>query len=210
MHMQSYFTPAEPQRFELELKRSRFLTSIGPVPNKTEAKDFIQKLRDEFPDANHHCWAMVAGRPDDVYQQDQSDDGEPKGTAGKPMLNVLQHSGLGNIVVVVTRYFGGIKLGAGGLVRAYTQCVSEALKELKTVECLIRAEISIELPYSLLDSLEHAIKDTNIEIVDKFFTDNIKLNLLVSEKDKKLLDEIISTIGNGVIQIINKEAKSST
>ena len=210
MHMQSYFTPAEPQRFELELKRSRFLTSIGPVPNKTEAKDFIQKLRDEFPDANHHCWAMVAGRPDDVYQQDQSDDGEPKGTAGKPMLNVLQHSGLGNIVVVVTRYFGGIKLGAGGLVRAYTQCVSEALKELKTVEFLIRAEISIELPYSRLDSLEHAIKDTNIEIVDKFFTDNIKLNLLVSEKDKKLLDEIISTIGNGVIQIINKEANSST
>ena len=201
--MQSYFTPSEPQRFELELKRSRFLTSIGPVPNKAEAKDFIQKLRDEFPDANHHCWAMVAGRPDDVYQQDQSDDGEPKGTAGKPMLNLLQHSGLGNTVVVVTRYFGGVKLGAGGLVRAYTQCVSESLKELKTVEFLIREPIEIKLPYSLLDSFEHAIKDTNIEITEKIFTESIRLNLLVSEKDLKSLDEIINSIGNGVIKIIS-------
>ena len=205
MHMQSYFTPSEPQRFELELKRSRFLTSIGPVPNKTEAKDFIQKLRDEFPDANHHCWAMVAGRPDDVYQQDQNDDGEPKGTAGKPMLNVLQHSGLGNIVVVVTRYFGGIKLGAGGLVRAYTQSVSEALKELKTVEFLIRESVEIELPYSLLDSFEHAIKVSNIEITEKIFTANINLKLLVSENDRKLLDEIISSIGNGSISIRKNE-----
>ena len=133
---------------------------------------------------------MIAGLPTDVYQHDQSDDGEPKGTAGKPMLNVLQHSDLGNIVVVVTRYFGGIKLGAGGLVRAYSQCVSEALKELSTIEFLIRDELRIKLAYSLLDSLEHAIKELNIEISDKQFSDTIHMKLLVSKSDKALLDEI--------------------
>ena len=201
--MQSYFTPSEQQRFELEIKRSRFITSISPVADKSEAKNYIQKLRNEFPDANHHCWAMIAGLPTDVYQHDQSDDGEPKGTAGKPMLNVLQHSDLGNIVVVVTRYFGGIKLGAGGLVRAYTQCVSEALKELNTIEFLIRDELRIKLAYSLLDSLEHAIKELNIEISDKQFSDTIHMKLLVSKSDKALLDEILNSIGNGTIEILS-------
>lgn len=201
--MQSYFTPSELQRFEFEIKRSRFITSISPVTDKAEAKNYIQKLRNEFPDANHHCWAMIAGLPTDVYQHDQSDDGEPKGTAGKPMLNVLQHSGLGNIVVVVTRYFGGIKLGAGGLVRAYTQCVSEALKELKTIEFLIRDELKIKLAYSLLDSLEHAIKELSIEITDKQFSDTIHMKLLVSKSDKALLDKILNSIGNGTIEILS-------
>lgn len=201
--MQSYFTPSEAQRFELEIKRSRFITSISPVNDKSEAKIYIHSLREEFPDANHHCWAMIAGMPDDVYQHDQSDDGEPKGTAGKPMLNVLQHSALGNIVVVVTRYFGGTKLGAGGLVRAYTQCVSEALKKLETTEFLIRDEIQIALPYSMLDSLKHAIRELNIEIIDSQFSENIQLKILVSKKDKKLLDEIISSVGNGAIEILS-------
>ncbi len=200
--MQSFFIPTEAQRFEIDIKRSRFITSISPVANKSEAKIFIQKLRSEFPDANHHCWAMIAGMPNDVYQYDQSDDGEPKGTAGKPMLNVLQHSGLGNVVVVVTRYFGGVKLGAGGLVRAYTQSVSEALKELKTSEFLIRDELDIKLPYSMLDSIEHAIKEHNIEIVQKEFTDFIQMKILVSRKDKTLLDEIINSVGNGAIEIL--------
>ena len=202
--MQSYFIPSHQQRFELEIKRSRFITSIKQVSNKLEAKAFIKTLREEFQDANHHCWAVIAGRPDDIYQQDQSDDGEPKGTAGKPMLNVLQHSNLGNLVVVVTRYFGGIKLGAGGLVRAYTQCVSESLKELKTVEFLIRDAVQIQLPYSMLDSLEYAFKNTNIEITDKTFTESIKLNLLVSKNDKSLLKNIVDTIGNGNIVISEK------
>ena len=202
--MQSYFIPSHQQRFELEIKRSRFITSITQVCNKPEAKAFIKILREEFPDANHHCWAMIAGRPNEIYQQDQSDDGEPKGTAGKPMLNVLQHSDLGNIVVVVTRYFGGIKLGAGGLVRAYTQCVSESLKELKTIEFLIRDVIQIDLPYSMLDRLEHAFKNTNIEISEKIFTERIKLNLLVSKNDKSLLKDIADTIGNGNIVISEK------
>jgi len=201
--MQSYFIPLGTQRFELIIKRSKFITTISSVSDKSLAKVFIQSVRDEFLDANHNCWAIIAGNPDDIYQFDQSDDGEPKGTAGKPMLNVLQHSGLGNIAVVVTRYFGGIKLGAGGLVRAYTQCVSEALKQLKLTEFLIREVIEIEMPYSLLDSFSHAIKETNIEISNKTFTERIQLSLLVSETDKALLEDLSLSIGNGQITIAN-------
>ena len=199
--MASYFTPSQTQHFELEIKRSRFISSIATVESKAHAKNFIQSLREQYPDANHHCWAMIAGQPDDVYQQDQSDDGEPKGTAGKPMLNVLQHSGLGNIVVVVTRYFGGIKLGAGGLVRAYTQCVSEALKTLETSECFILDKIRIELPYSLLDSLEHWLKETNIEIGERVFTDSIQLILLVPIAEKNELIVKLDQLGQGKISI---------
>ena len=204
--MDSYLTPSHQQDFELGIKRSRFITSINNIENREQAKEFIQSIKLQYPDANHHCWAFIAGRPDDVYGQDQSDDGEPKGTAGKPMLNVLQHSGLGNIVVVVTRYFGGIKLGAGGLVRAYTQAVSEPLKDLKTNECYIRETINITLPYSLLDSLEHWLKKTNISIGDKNFTDIIQLQLSVPKSEKKKLLDKIQELGMGKIEIQKKQS----
>ena len=201
--MDSFLIPARSQQFDLEIKRSKFITSISAVDSKTDAKLFIESVRNLFPDANHHCWAMVAGQPDDVYQQDQSDDGEPKGTAGKPMLNVLQHSGLGKITVVVTRYFGGIKLGAGGLVRAYTQCVSEALKELDTIEFLVTEELKIALPYSLLASLEHWIKDTQIKIKEKTFSDFVVLTMNVPCSAKSDFLDRLSVLGQGAIEVIS-------
>ncbi|MFT5894544.1 MAG: putative YigZ family protein, partial [bacterium] len=168
--MDRYFKPTAQQRSELEIKRSRFITTIIPVLDKRSGLLAIDVIRQEFPDANHHCWAMIAAAPDDVYHQDQSDDGEPKGTAGKPMLNVLSHSGLGNVVVVVTRYFGGIKLGAGGLVRAYTAAVTTALSQLATDIQFVRDNRQMLLPYSQLDTLQHWLKTTNIAITDKEFT----------------------------------------
>jgi len=181
--MDSYFVPTKLQRFELEIKRSRFITTIAPVTDKQTALTAIDVVRQEFPDANHHCWATVSAAPNDVYNQDQSDDGEPKGTAGKPMLNVLTHSGLGNVVAVTTRYFGGVKLGAGGLVRAYTQSVSSALKQLETTVQYIREQVELELPYSQLDSLEHWLNSTNIAITDKAFTDSVVLHLAVPKSE---------------------------
>lgn len=198
--MDSFQTPSGRQRFEIELKRSRFITTVGNADTKSGGKEFITSLRAEFPDANHHCWAMIAGRPDDMFCQDQSDDGEPKGTAGKPMLNVLRHSGMGEIVIVVTRYFGGIKLGAGGLVRAYTQSVSDALAQLKVRQTFIREEMEIELPYSLLDSLEHWLKSTNIIIGDKEFNEAIRLTLLVPSSEAGSLDEVLQELGGGAIR----------
>jgi len=114
----TYQIPKQRQRFETEVKRSRFITTIDCVKTKDEAKLLLSELRNEFPDANHHCWAIILGSPDASHGQDQSDDGEPKNTAGKPMLNVLQHSGLGHVMAIVTRYFGGVKLGTIGSVAA--------------------------------------------------------------------------------------------
>ncbi len=197
--MDRYPTPSHAQRFELEIKRSRFITSVGSVDDKDAAKRFIAALRDEFPDASHHCWAMVAGKPDDIFAHDQSDDGEPKGTAGKPMLNVLVHSGFGNTVVVVSRYFGGIKLGAGGLVRAYTQAVNEALTNTQTREAFVRERYLVELPYSMLDSLEHWLRTTSVCVSDRQFHESVVLTLLVPTSEVDLLKRRLAQSGGGAI-----------
>lgn len=199
--MERYFKPASQQRFELEIKRSRFITTILPVSNKNEGLLAIEGIRQEFPDANHHCWAMVAAAPDDVYHQDQSDDGEPRGTAGKPMLNVLSHSELGNIVVVVTRYFGGIKLGAGGLVRAYTAAVTTALAQLTTDIQFVRDNRQMLLPYSQLDTLEHWLKSTNIAIINKEFTDSIRLCLAVPKSELHKLEMEAAKLGGKLVSL---------
>jgi len=199
--MDKYSTPDGAQQFELEIKRSRFITTLGHVDGVAAGKLFIAGIRNQFQDANHHCWAMVAGAPDDIYQIDQNDDGEPKGTAGKPMLNVLQHAGLGNTVVVVTRYFGGIKLGAGGLVRAYTQSVSIALSKLKTRHNYLRSAVLITLPYPLLDTLEYWLQSTNIEICDRTFSEQVHVTLMVPGSELNSLELRLTELGNGTIVI---------
>lgn len=187
----------------MEIKRSRFITCFGTIGSKQAARTFIASVKIQYPDANHHCWAAISGVPDDVRQHDQSDDGEPKGTAGKPMLNVLQHSGLGNIVVVVTRYFGGIKLGAGGLVRAYTRAVSEPLKTLQTQTVRLSLPLTIELPYASLDAFEHWLQSQHTEIVGKFFTQSVRLDLSVPASEQAALIEKTRNLTGVVVKSIN-------
>ena len=116
--------------FELEyvVKKSRFIARVIPVANRGEVNAAVAKSRLDYPDAGHHCWAYLLGKPSDARGAGMSDDGEPTGTAGKPILNVLQHGQLGDVLVIVVRYFGGIKLGAGGLVRAYSTATGQALE----------------------------------------------------------------------------------
>lgn len=114
----SYPVPAQRCRVYLTVKRSRFIATIARSSNPRATKAFVQEIRDEFHDATHNCWAFATGPPGDTAAVGASDDGEPHGTAGRPMLNVLLHSEAGEIAAVVTRYYGGIKLGTGGLVRA--------------------------------------------------------------------------------------------
>lgn len=142
---------------------------------------------------------MIAGAPDDVFLQDQGDDGEPRGTAGKPMLNVLQHSGLGHVLVVVTRYFGGIKLGSGGLVRAYTRSVSEALVALQTEVRLQRRTVTVQLPYTLLASAQHWLNENDIVEADAQFADDVCLTLLVPEKKLDALSEYLRALSGGEV-----------
>ena len=200
--MDRFPTPTRNQQFEIVIKRSRFITSVGPVVGRQAARQFLDQCRTAMPDASHHCWAMVAGAPDDVYQQDQSDDGEPKGTAGKPILNVLQHSGLGNVMVVVTRYFGGVKLGAGGLVRAYSQSASQALTALETREAFIMQRVQAQISYGLLDSLEHWLQGTDIQIAERTFDEHVQISLLVPLRDMTVLQEKLLVLGAGQIKTV--------
>ncbi|TDO98788.1 YigZ family protein [Marinomonas balearica] len=180
--MDYYLSPTHEQRFDLEIKNSQFITTIKRTKGREEAKHFINVLRERYPDANHHCWAFVAGLPNNAHLWDQSDDGEPKGTAGKPMLNVLQHSDFGEITVVVTRYFGGIKLGAGGLVRAYSQAVQEALTQLEHEQVYPRVNITIKIAYPLLGKVEYWLENSDIEISDKQYNEHIEISLAVIER----------------------------
>lgn len=125
--MSGYPQLAAPAFAEFEEKRSRFLCFLYPASGREQALEYLQQLKVEYPDARHHCWAYLIGDPAQPQTQAYSDDGEPGGTAGKPMLNVLVQRGLGDVCAIVVRYFGGVKLGAGGLVRAYGSAVSRAV-----------------------------------------------------------------------------------
>ena len=149
-----YPIPAGRHRVEQEITRSRFITTIGPAPSVADAQAFIREISGEFADATHHCWAYLVGPPGDTGRVGMSDAGEPHGTAGRPMLATLLHSGLGDIVAVVTRYYGGTKLGTGGLVRAYGGGVKLALVSLPLAERVERTTLTIVVPYNAVSALQ--------------------------------------------------------
>lgn len=159
MNMSPYPIPAAPLVWEQEIKKSRFIAYINHTVTPEEGKAFVEAIRAKEPTARHHCWAFVAGPPTDSRVLGFSDDGEPSGTAGKPMLAQLQGSGIGEITAVVVRYFGGIKLGTGGLVRAYGGTLSLALSELTTIEKRIMAKLSIETQYAELPVVEFLLAE---------------------------------------------------
>jgi uncharacterized YigZ family protein len=136
-------------------------------------------VREEVPDATHNCWAYVAGPPGSTAQVGMSDDGEPHGTAGRPMLNALLHGVVGEVAVVVTRYFGGTLLGKGGLVRAYTGCVQQALESLPTLERVPKARLAIEIEYASVDGLRRMLPAHEAELVSEEYAATVGYQLLL-------------------------------
>ncbi|MGV3742392.1 MAG: YigZ family protein [Burkholderiaceae bacterium] len=139
----SNYTLAAPVQVELEIRKSRFIGLVTPVKDRGAAMEVVRHLREEHRAATHVCWALMAGG-----QSGMSDDGEPSGTAGRPMLEVLRHHELDGVLAAVVRYYGGIKLGAGGLVRAYTDAVAAALMHAERVERIAYAELDLECDYA--------------------------------------------------------------
>lgn len=205
VYMDYYLSPTHRQRFELEIKNSQFITTVCRTQGRDAAKQFIAEIRNEFPDANHNCWAFVAGAPNNVHLWDQSDDGEPKGTAGKPMLNVLQHSDFGEITLVVTRYFGGIKLGAGGLVRAYSQAVQEALTQTEYENIYPRRPVQLKIAYPLLGKVEYWLEQSDIEVTDKTYSDSIILDLAVIERTWPEQQTALTDLCQGSLTLIEPD-----
>lgn len=183
--------------FEMEIKKSRFITYLVPVESEGEVEEKLKIIRKEHHKANHHCSAFVIG--EDFSIQRMSDDGEPSGTAGVPMLEVLKHHQLTNILAVVVRYFGGIKLGTGGLIRAYGNSVSEALKEAEIVANISQMRISLIIGYPSVDTFNYFLNKTEhpITILDTIYTDQVKYQLAVNIESVKTVEEELISLFNG-------------
>lgn len=172
-----YPVPATEARVEQVVSRSRFIATLARADTTESAKGFVARVSAEFVDATHNCWAYLVGEPGSSGQVGMSDDGEPHGTAGRPMLNILTHSGVGDVAVVVTRYFGGTKLGTGGLVRAYSGAVQAALDCAGTVEKIEWTRLQVEIVYPLLEQLKLLYPRFEAEVEDEQFTDSVTLLL---------------------------------
>ena len=177
-----YPIPAAFHRVEETIKRSRFITSLGPAPDVESAREFIAGVKAEFPDATHNCWAFNAGPPGDTAHVGLSDDGEPSGTAGKPMLNVLLHSGVGGIAAVVTRYFGGTKLGTGGLVRAYGGSVNRALESLPLGERIEAKTLAVSIPYPAVTLFKRLLPEFEAEVGEEAFGESAGFTVKLPEE----------------------------
>ena len=169
---QPYHIPASPVRTQITVKKSRFLTTIEPAPTVQQARQVIARVRADMPDASHHVYAFRVGFGNSVTEG-MSDDGEPSGTSGPPTLAVVRGSNLGDIVVVTTRYFGGAKLGKGGLVRAYTESAQTALKQLPTELKIAKQLIGLEFPYALYHIVKRLIAAHGGSIEDEVFDEKI-------------------------------------
>ena len=181
-------------RHEYIVDKSRFITTISPCTTEEEAQAFISRINKEFWDATHNCTAYALGPKQE--QQRSSDNGEPSGTAGKPMLEVLKKTGITNVAVVVTRYFGGIKLGAGGLIRAYSHSVAETLglapKELHTT----RTQLQVTIDYSLYGAVERFLQDKKLHY-EANFGEHVTVTILVPPTDVEGIQKELQDMSHG-------------
>lgn len=171
-----YLIPANKTQAEIEVKKSRFIATIGPVFSVDEAKAFIKEVKKEYGDAGHNVPAFLVGYGSSVTKH-CNDDGEPSGTAGRPILAVLEGSGLGDVAVVVTRYWGGTKLGTGGLVRAYGDAVKEVLQVVKRAEKVPTHTVMLAIPYTLLERVRLLSAQHGGNIQDEEFAADITLTI---------------------------------
>ena len=176
-----YPVPAATYRVEQEISRSRFITTVGRASTADEAQAFIRRVSEEFRAATHNCWAYVVGPPGDTGRIGMSDAGEPHGTAGRPMLNALLHAPVGDVVAVVTRYYGGTKLGTGGLVRAYGGGVQAALATLPVTEKIEYVPMAVTVEYAKLTALQQLCAEHEAEILTQEFSDQVRVTLRLPE-----------------------------
>ncbi len=160
-----YPVPAAAVEREIEINKSRFIAWLRPVTNRAAAQAVLAEARERYPDATHHCYAWLIGPPSSA-QGAANDDGEPSGTAGRPILNVLQHKGVGDAMVVVIRYFGGVKLGAGGLVRAYSAAAEAVLAAMEVVEQEPTCEVAVSLDFAGEQPLRHWCGQHEAELME--------------------------------------------
>lgn len=200
----SYRVLLEGGQGEIVEKKSRFIATIRRCETEDEATAFVEEMKKKYWDARHNCSAMVVGAGGELTRC--SDDGEPSGTAGRPMLEVLLGEGIRNIVVVVTRYFGGTLLGTGGLVRAYTQAVQEGLKHCIVGRMRLGRQIEVHTDYNGIGKIQYILGQRGIEPVNTVYTDAVTVELILPVEDVDSLEKEITEATSGRADFQRKEA----
>lgn len=193
--------PGEVFRVEQTIKRSRFIASVGHTPGVEEAKAFIEQIKAEFEDARHNCWAYCAGAAGSTDRIGASDDGEPHGTAGRPMLTAVTHSGIGEVTVVVTRYFGGILLGTGGLVKAYQSSVKMALEGVPTRLRTKTKRIKFSVEHRFVNQVLRKIEAVNGRILEKNFDMDADFDVEIPEDLAETFAKELEELTRGALLI---------
>jgi uncharacterized YigZ family protein len=192
-------TIAKAVESEINVKKSQFICHLFPTKTKKESKEIILKVNEQYSDATHNCTAYIVSDGEGF-----DDDGEPGGTAGKPMINVLRKNDLHNVTAVVTRYFGGIKLGAGGLVRAYSKSVLEAINEAEILEVELYDVYTLIFEYSDIKLADSEVRNNNLEVTNKEYSDKVSYDVV--SKDFRDIEKIFEKYNDKIIvNFKNKE-----
>ena len=195
-------TIKEDGQVQEEIKKSRFICHAKRVYSEEEARDFITAIKKEHYKATHNCSAFIIGERSEIKRT--SDDGEPSGTAGVPMLGVLENHNLTNLCVVVTRYFGGIKLGAGGLIRAYAGSVALAVKEIGIIEIKEQAGIAIQMSYAQYQEYSNFLKEHDLTELETNFTDQVDTMIYVNKEEKENIKAALVEFFNGKVTLTDQ------
>lgn len=199
--MKEFYTISKNETAEIIEKKSKFIADIYPVRNVEEAENKIKEIKKKYYDAKHHCIAYRIIEEDRIIEK-SSDDGEPSGTAGAPMLNILQGNNLCNVLVVVTRYFGGILLGTGGLVRAYSDATKRAIQKSELLFQKDGFELVIEIDYSNLENFKYYCKNNNINIINISYAENIRIKIEMEKEKKSIFIKKIEEQKINIIKIV--------
>ncbi len=199
MNDSGYKTLASSAQDEFTVQKSRFIGYAAPVDTQEAALDFIRQIKEKHRDASHHCYAYVIGRNAGVMRY--QDDGEPSGTAGQPIMEVLKQQGLVNCCCVVVRYFGGILLGAGGLTRAYSKGCSIAVAAAGTAMMEESLRIALSIPYPLWDKLQHHLPSLPVQMMSAEYADQVTAIIVVRQKDSENTQKAITEFSDGRISM---------
>lgn len=191
----TYQTLARPVTARLEIKKSDFITYAYPVTHRDQAMFHVEQLRQNYPDARHHCWAYIIGDPNNTTSAGFDDDGEPGGTAGRPILNVLQHKNIGNVIVIVVRYFGGIKLGAGGLTRAYAGSAQAAVDAMRLTPYVPMLQVQIAADFANESQVRYVVEDMGGHIDEVAYDKAVSLTVTLPSADIAMLKERLAMAG---------------
>lgn len=191
----SYQTLKRAVTARLEIKKSEFIAYAYPVISREEAMFHVEHLREQYPDARHFCWGYIIGDPDNTTSAGFDDDGEPSGTAGRPILNVLQHKSIGNVIIVVVRYFGGIKLGAGGLTRAYAGAAQAAVDQMILQPYVPMTQVQILADFATEAQCRYVVESLKGGVDDVAYSKQVTLTVTIAEADIETLKTELAMAG---------------